>query len=155
MNKFNLRALVASLAVCTAFAVPNLSYGQETIRSIYMNRLNAKDFIRNVERESNDFRATYEKRYKTMFVSNWRRTDESKVAVQNLDKALEKVYKRSVNEKPRYIRDDVIIVLKRARELDRMFVNPDRVLATMDDDWHDLKAAINDLARMYELQGLD
>jgi uncharacterized protein YoxC len=90
-----------------------------------------------------------------MFLPNFRKSDRVRSTIQDLDKAMEVVYKRSLNEKPEYIRDDVSKVVKRAKEVDRLFDNPDRVLRTMDSDWRGLKRNINDLAAIYELPDID
>jgi hypothetical protein len=153
----SLRVLAAAAALCIASAVPMVANAQNqaVIHGVYLNRVSYKNFVHSVERESNSFRHKYEKRYHDMFLPNFRKSDRVRDKIQDLDKAIEVVYKRSLTEKPEYIRDDVAKVIKRAKEVDRLFNDPDRVLSTMRSDWYGLKRNINDLAGIYELSDID
>ena len=156
MKNLTLRVLAVVAAACAFTAMPSIASAQEsTIRGVFFNRVSYKNFIHDVERQSNDFRATYEKRYHDMFLPNFRKSDRTRNAVQALDKSVEIIYKRSLVTKPQYIRDDVAKVIRNARTLDLMFDNPDKVLGTMQSDWTDLKRSIDELAAIYELPGVD
>lgn len=157
MKKQTLRVLAAAVAMCALSAVPTVASAQNqaVLHGVYLNRVSYKNFVHSVERESNSFRHTYETRYHQMFLPNFRKSDRVRSTIQDLDKSLEIVYKRSLHEKPEYIRDDVAKVVKRAQEVDRLFNNPDRVLDTMGTDWRGLKRNIDDLAGIYNLPGID
>lgn len=156
MKKFRM-VWPAFVAVAAAIAFPVQSVAQdEVIHHVYMNRASVRATIQSVERESNHFRDIFERRYDGMFTANWRRSDESRKAVQNLDKALEVCEGRNRSgEKPQYLRDDVKKVVERAKVLDRMFRRPDDVLSTMGDEWKDLRSSIDQLAEIYGLPEVD
>src|SRR5579862_7897113 len=63
----------------------NRTFTQEQIHSVYHNEVSVRALVQAVGEESKDFRTTFEKRYRTMFVPEWRRTDTSRKAVQQLD----------------------------------------------------------------------
>lgn len=156
MNNFKLRGLAVLAAACTVMAFPTFASAQETtIKGVFFNRVSYKNFVHDVERQSNEFRALYEKRYREMFLPNFRKSDRVRDAVQDLDKSIEIIYKRSLVTKPQYIRDDVAKVIKNARVVDMMMAHPDKVLGTMDSEWADLKRSINDLAGVYDLPDVD
>ncbi len=139
--------LTAALAMLT-LGVP----AQEVIRHVYRNNASVRGLIQAVGQESTDFRETFMRRYQASFQPNWRKSDEAKKAVLDLDKALGRVESRNRSgEKPRYLRDDVKTAAARATALDRMFRNPDNVLETMRSDWKRLRADVETLAEMYDL----
>ena len=148
--------LLAAALIGVSMMPAKATAQDETIHHVYMNRTNIRNSIHDIERESNSFRAIFERRYKTMFVANYRRTDESMHAIQDVDRALEVMQRRNmVGEKPRYLRNDVEKVLNRARVLNQLFRDPDDILATMRSDWRVFKADLNDLAEIYELPSVD
>jgi hypothetical protein len=154
MNPYKKRILIA-LSLCAFLVAPMQVKAQEsTIHHVYMNRASARAFVANLERHSNSFRAEFEQRYKHWFVSDFRRTDEAKRAIQNLDKAMERLRYKATNQNPRYARDEAALVLQRAKIVDDIADYPDQILSTMKDDWRDLRNDINELADFYELPRL-
>jgi hypothetical protein len=154
MKRMGLQMLATAVAAVGLLAMPAISSGQEIIRHVYMNRASVRVMIKDVERQSNEFRELYEQRYKRVFLSDFRKSDETRKAIQDLDKALEVADRKAAFHKPQYVRDNVEFALSKARVLDRMFRDPDQVLATMRDDWQDMKTSLNQLAMVYELPGL-
>jgi len=150
MKRSSLQALSAAISLCALGAQAS---GQDsTIHVRYGNESSVKALIHDVERESNSFRAEFERRYAKRFVPNWREADGSRKRIQDLDKALEVVQRRiDHREKPRYLRDDVAKVVQRARAVDFMFRAPDEILSPMSSGWDDLKRDIDTLAEVYDL----
>lgn len=155
MNRLTLRALSCVALLGGLVAVPVTANGQEIIRHVYHNSTNVRAFVHDVERESNSFRELFEKRYHNMFISNFRRSDRVRKAIQDLDKACEVADRKAEFNKPKYARDEVSRIVDKARVVDHMFTDPDQVLATMKPDWADLREAINALAQTYELPDID
>jgi hypothetical protein len=154
MKQISLKILATAAIVVGACALPTISGGQEVIRHVYMNRASVRLMIKDVERQSNEFRELYEQRYKRMFLSDFRKSDDTRKAIQDLDKALEVADRKAGFHKPQYVRDNVEFALSKARVVNRMFRDPDQVLVTMGDEWHDLKTTLNQLAQVYELPGI-
>lgn len=141
--------LAGCAACCVALSLP--AAGQQTIHSVYRNNTSVRGLIQSVERESNSFRDSFERRYNTGFQPNWKRSDRSLKAIQALDRSLEIVEHRNASgEKPKYFRDDVYKVALRARELDRMFRNADEVLDSVRPQWRHLRTSIDTLAAVYD-----
>jgi hypothetical protein len=156
MERFTLRVLAVAAVLTSLVALPCTASAQQIIRHRYTNAVSVRALIHDVERESNSFREVYEHRYHEIFLSNWRRSDNTRTAIQNLDRTLEKVQRRnSSGEKPKYIRDDVEKAIGFASEINAKFRHPDEVLGTMTGEWARLKESINDLATLYDLPGVD
>jgi hypothetical protein len=154
MKRIALQMLATTVAAVGLLALPAMSSGQEVIRHVYMNRASVRVMIKDVERQSNEFRELYEQRYKRVFLSDFRKSDETRKAIQDLDKALEVADRKAGFHKPQYVRDNVEFALSKARVINRLFRDPDQVLATMGDEWQDLKSTLNQLAMVYELRGV-
>jgi hypothetical protein len=157
MERFTLRVLAVAAILPIVFAAPAAASAQQIIiHHRYNNAVSVRALMSDVERESNSFRELYEHRYHEIFLSNWRRSDDTRKAIQALDRSLEHVQARNqAGEKPKYIRDDVGKVIDRARVVNQLMNHPDDVLATMKNEWVNLKESINDLAAMYDLAGVD
>lgn len=157
MKLTTLRGLLVAFAACTAVSMPAIAPAQQqqVVSSVYRMRMSFPTYVHTLERQSNEFRQTFENKYRRMFISNIRESDAAKNAVQRLDKSIETIYKRTVNTKPRYLRDDVAKVLRNARELDAMLSHKEQVLTTMSPEWNSLKASINELAGLYDMEAID
>ena len=155
MNGIGKLKIAMAAAWCVVFAVPAPVYGQQIIH-VYRNTASVRYLIKEVGSDSKDFRARYERRYRQIFLSDWRHSDDARKAMQKMDEALEKVNRRQIfGEKPKYFRDDVQIVIERARDFDRMFRNPDEVMSAMHGDWLTLRRNIDDLAASYDLPSIE
>jgi hypothetical protein len=156
MERFTLRVLAVAAILPGVLALPATASAQQTIHHVYNNTVAVRAVMHDVERESNNFREMYEHRYHNLFQSNWRRTDDTRGAIQSLDRALEHIQARNqAGEKPKYIRDDVAKAVAKARVVNQLTRHPDEVLGTMLNDWASLRESINDLAALYDLEGVD
>src|SRR6266700_2046036 len=108
--------VIATSALCAVCSLSTPAPAQESsIHIRYGNESSVKALIHGVERESNAFRQEYERHYAKRFIPDWRVADGERKRIQDLDKALEVAERRvEYREKPRYLRDDIAKVVRRA-----------------------------------------
>ncbi|RYG46319.1 hypothetical protein EON79_10445 [bacterium] len=104
-----------------------------------------KPLIVRVERESNSFRAWFER-------SDSRRDSNLKRDVQRLDESLERLRSRASDNRPGVGREDLQNALRYAQNIDRRIYRSENRKTNR--EWSDLRRTLGDLARVYGLRGL-
>lgn len=114
-------------------------------------------FIARSERQSNAFRSWFERNYKKLRLGKDRDNRWLKGQIQDLDEAMERLRKRTVDGRPmsRYgnDREQMQDALNHARNIDREIFRERDTRFTYR-EWLDLRDTMNDLARLYDLRSV-
>ena len=105
------------------------------------------------ERESNAFRAWFERNYARLRLRRDRDDRFLKSDVQSMDEAMERLRGRASDGRPGAGRDELQDALGHARTIDReIFRNRDARFTYR--EWLDLRDTLNGLARLYDVRGV-
>jgi hypothetical protein len=154
----NARILLAAFVVVGAVAAPIAAEAQWRNNGRYdrqWNRVPRTSSIRalvdRAERESNSFRADFERTYDRRDLNRYGRGDDARRAIQRLDESFERLRSEVDDRNPRRGRDEAQAVVRYAREVERLFDRNRGFHSTVRGDWNRLRASINLIARYYDL----
>lgn len=146
-TKFLGLALLATVAGGTLLpADAQAQYGRRPGRSVRSADWIVRPLVNRTERESNAFRAWFER-------SGSRRDGGLKRNVQRLDEALERLRDRASDGRPGVGRPELERALVAARAVDGQIFRGRQGRVTVR-EWNDLQRTLNDLARLYRIRGV-
>lgn len=162
--KKNLTLAIAALAVVGA-ALPSTASAQVDTRRDRWDRYDyrpgrgdrrdwvVRPLVVRVERESNSFRAWFEKNYDRRRLGRERDNRWLKNEIQGMDEALERLRSRASDSRPGIGREQLEDALNHARRIDDE-IGRDRDTRFTLREWDDLRHSLDDLARLYRVRGL-
>lgn len=109
-----------------------------------------ESIARRTERESNAFRAWYERNYSRHRLSRSQDNRWLKREIQGLDEAMERVRRRASDNNPNRGRSDFEDAMNHARRIDRELIfDRDRDARATIPEWIDFRVSLDALARAY------
>lgn len=112
-----------------------------------------RPLVNDAERESNSFRAWFEKNYSREHLGRDRDNRWLKHEIQSMDEAMERLRARADDNRPGIGREDLVDAISHARRVDDEILK-DRDTRFTYREWADLRRTLNDLARLYEVPGV-
>lgn len=164
MNTFKHRVLTLAALVAASLALaPSRADAQVDTRrrDRYERPLPPRDrrdwvvrpSVDRAERQSNGFRAWFENVYAHRHLGHDPEARDFKHEVQHLDEAMERLRSRADDHRPGIGRGELQDAIGHGRTVDRMILD-DRRTRFAYDGWADLRATLNELARLYDVRGI-
>ena len=169
MRKDTLAILVAALVAIAAIAPQDAASQIDTRRDTRNSRDRDRDWnwdrdrdargrsieslAKRTERESNAFRAWFERNYDARRLGRSRDNRWLKNEIQNLDEAMERVRRRADDRRPDRGRKDFEDAMGHARRVDRELIfDNDRDTRFTNRPWVELRLTLDRLARVYNVR---
>jgi len=112
-----------------------------------------RPLVNDAERESNSFRAWFERNYSRLHLGRERDSRWLKHEIQEMDEAMERLRARADDHRPGIGREDLVDAIAHARRIDSEILR-DRDTRFTYREWTDLRRTLNDLARLYNVSGV-
>lgn len=154
----NVRILLATMLVAGAIVTPVAAqaqwrnHGRAWARPVRVSGI--RGFIDVAERESNSFRANFERLYDRRDLDRYRSASQAKRSIQELDESFERLRAEVDDRNPRRGRDEAAAMLREAQDVQNLFERNRGFHTTVAGGWQRLRLAINDIARFYDLPTL-
>ncbi len=154
----NLAIALAAISVAGFTLIPTPASAQgwrrEYRRPIPVNRdWVVRPLVNDAERESNSFRAWFERDYSRLHLGRERDNRWLKHEIQSMDEAMERLRARADDRRPGIGKEDLIDAIGHARKIDNEIYR-DRDTRFTVNEWSDLRRTLNDLARLYNVRGV-
>jgi hypothetical protein len=112
-----------------------------------------RPLVNDAERESNSFRAWFERNYSRLHLGRERDSRWLKHEIQEMDESMERLRSRADDNRPGIGREDLVDAIAHARKIDGEILR-DRDTRFTYREWTDLRRTLNDLARLYDVRGV-
>ncbi len=144
---------VASMALLPADANAQFRHRRPEYRVPANRDWVVRPLVNDAERESNSFRAWFERNYSREHLGRDRDNRWLKHEIQSMDEAMERLRARADDNRPGIGREDLVDAISHARRVDDEILK-DRDTRFTYGEWTDLRRTLNDLARLYEVPGV-
>ena len=155
-----LRAMALLVTLGGAFALSSDASAQgragQNRRRAPVVRANSqiRTLITRTERESNALRNSFERGYNQYNLGRIPAGERAKENVQQLDQAFERLRDVADDQNVARGRNEMQRVVREAEDVDRIFNNNRQIASVVRGQWNDLRADINQLARIYGVPGI-
>lgn len=146
-------ALAALVTLVPATASAQFRHRRDPRPMIVRHTWGVRPLVDRAERESNAFRAWFERNYDRRNLGRYHDNRWLKGQIQDLDESMERLRSKADDRRPGVGREQLLQALSHARQIDREIRN-DRDTRFTVGEWNDLRRTLNDLARLYDVRGV-